>query len=227
VSSATHAIPLYLADSASMELQRILQPACERVSVAGSVRRRKDVVHDLELVVVPKVQAAARPGELLPVEVDWLEDLMQSINRGDHHLIARPRAGNGGRAPAWGPRYKKLVFRHQRRFIRVDLWITSRARYGAILAIRTGDSDFSRLLVTQRLHGGAMPFGYRQANGELQHCVGRNENDAEVWEPLYTPEERDFFDALGLPVLVPEQRTEQHLRDALALAQQRTAMAAP
>jgi hypothetical protein len=217
MSTATSAMPLYLAESASYELQRILLPACERVCVAGSVRRRKDVCNDVEIVAIPRIDQATKPGELLASDVDRLDELMEIVRRKDHPVLCQPQARPGHNAPPWGPRYKKLYLRHQHRWIKVDLWLTTRQKFGAILAIRTGDAEFSKLLVTQRVHGGAMPAKMRQADGSLMHCV--HTESGPQWEPLYTPEESEFFGALDLPVLLPEQRTALRLRHVLQARQ--------
>ena len=210
MSSPTSAMPLYLAESAALELQRILQPVCERVAVAGSVRRRAQICNDVEFVCIPKVELATPPGSLLPVDVNRLDELAQLIGRGDHHLLRRPTVAEGIRAPAWGPRQKKMLFRHQGRWLSCELWITTRRQWGCIYAIRTGDREFSKGLVTREIFGGAMPRRLRQADGELQHFQDGD------WQPLYIPEESDFFSALNLPVLNPEERTLRNLNTLLA-----------
>jgi DNA polymerase/3'-5' exonuclease PolX len=210
MSSPTSAMPLWLAESAALELQRLLQPVCERVAVAGSVRRRAQVCNDVEVVCIPKIEQATPPGELLPAEVDRLDELGQLIARGDHHLLRRPTVGEGHRAPAWGPKQKKVLLRHQGRWLKCELWITTRRQWGCIYAIRTGDAEFSKGLVTQEIFGGAMPRRLQQAGGELQHFQDG------AWQPLYIPEERDFFEALGLPVLNPEERNRTNLTRLLA-----------
>jgi hypothetical protein len=215
VSSAA-AIPLYLADSAAIALQQILGPLTEVVAIAGSVRRRCSIVHDIEVVVIPKIGEQTRPGELTPSRVDWLAELMAIVEQNAHPVLFKPMAVAGQRKSPWGPRTKLLLLRHQGRDIKVDLRITSRARFGSIFAICTGDAEFSRLLVTPRHVGGAMPNGLSQADGALQQIVGSDANGKPQWEPLYTPDEESYFGALGLPVLRPEQRTRAALKKLLA-----------
>lgn len=215
--SSAAAIPLYLADSAAIVLQQTLGPVCERFAIAGSVRRRCQIIHDIEVVVIPKVAQQTRPGELVPSDVDLLDELMRIVARKDHPVLFKPKTIEGQRAPAWGERSKRLLLLHERRYLKVDLSITTRARFGSILAIRTGDEHFSHLLVTQRVFGGAMPEGLSQSEGALQHIVGRTPDGKPQWEPLYTPEEADYFRALELPVLRPDQRTKARLKELLAL----------
>ena len=60
-----------------------------------------------------------------------------------------------------------------------------------------------------------MPERMRQAEGALQSLTGVDEDGTPQSQPLYTPEERDFFAALGLDVLNPEERNETNLRRML------------
>lgn len=216
MSQVLNSMSLSTAEAAATELQRILYPYCQRCIVAGSVRRRAQVVNDIEFVVIPKFDApkGSLPGTDAAPE-DWLDEFMKLVDAGDHRDLKRPiKAVGASRRPAWGPRYKKLVFQHVNRWLPIDLWITSPERFGAILAIRTGDKDFSRLLVTQRSKGGAMPAGHRQNNGQLERCSG----DDLAWSnflPVETPDEDAFFGAIGLPTLNPTLRTEANLRTLL------------
>lgn len=215
MSSHTTAMPLYLAESAALELQRLLNPVCKRVAVAGSVRRHADVCGDVEIVAIPHVDQATKAGDLFPSDVDRLAELMEIVARGDHPLIFKPKPREGQRAPPWGPRQKKLFLKHQRRWIAVDLWITTRRQWGSIFAIRTGDKEFSHRLVTQQIFGGAMPANMKQADGALHYIAGYTD-DGPNWQAIYTHEEADFFEAIGLPVLNPEERTETNLKRLLA-----------
>jgi hypothetical protein len=48
-------IPLPAATALAAKLVAQLAPYCERIEIAGSVRRQKDIVGDIELVVIPKM----------------------------------------------------------------------------------------------------------------------------------------------------------------------------
>ena len=51
-------VPLALAVAIAEEVRALLAPACERLEVAGSIRRRRPDVGDVELVAVPKTAPA-------------------------------------------------------------------------------------------------------------------------------------------------------------------------
>jgi DNA polymerase/3'-5' exonuclease PolX len=101
----------------------------------------------------------------------------------------------------------------------VELHIADRERWGSVLAIRTGNAEFSHLLVTSRSEGGAMPFRMRQADGGLQRLLEWQEYGPDPeqyaeprWEAVATPEEADYFTALGLPWIEPFRRNRSVLR---------------
>jgi DNA polymerase (family 10) len=48
-------IALARAESVAASLRHAIAPHCERFQIAGSTRRRCSVVHDLDVVVIPKV----------------------------------------------------------------------------------------------------------------------------------------------------------------------------
>lgn len=56
----TERFPLAIAQLVARELRDLLEPACERIEIAGSVRRMRAEVKDLELVAIPRMET--RPG---------------------------------------------------------------------------------------------------------------------------------------------------------------------
>ena len=68
--------------------------------------------------------------------------------------------------------------------------------WGALFTLRTGPSRYSKNLVTSVGWGGHMPRDMRLEDG----CLWRGE------ERIDTPEEADFFAALGIPMPDPCDR---------------------
>jgi DNA polymerase/3'-5' exonuclease PolX len=189
-------VPLAVAVAISEEARALLFPVCERLEVAGSIRRRRPDVGDVELVAVPKT-APVRVDLFGTVvaERDLLHERCERLLEAG--TLAHRLGGDGRRA--FGRKYKRLLFRGETGTMPLDLFaVTGSAQWGAIYAIRTGPGFFAKRLVTSRLHGGLMPSGMLEREGAL-------------WEGgrlLATPEEEDFFAALGLAWIPPEQRTE-------------------
>ena len=109
-----------------------------------------------------------------------------------------------------GPRYKRLIWIGRSGPLErmpVDLFcVLPPASWGALLAIRTGPAEFGRGLVTKRSQGGAMPDELQQREGALWGPLGKIE----------TPEEEDYFAALGLSYWPPEERSAELLEEYLA-----------
>jgi DNA polymerase/3'-5' exonuclease PolX len=158
-------------------LATILAPVCERVLIAGSLRRQKEEVGDLELVVLPKTEAILDLFGEPCGERSLLDDALADI--------APVRTKDG-------ERYKQFMWEG----MPVDLFIATRDTWGCVATIRTGSADFTRWLVTSRRQGGACPSHLNFKEGRL--WLGET--------ALETPEELDVFDALNQRWIEPIER---------------------
>jgi DNA polymerase/3'-5' exonuclease PolX len=188
--SANAARPYEEAKTIADRLVEYLRLDCKRIEIVGSLRRKRPVVHDIELLAIPDFNYRDIRAGLFTERryVDLLEE---------HLLEHRLEAARGGlpplrlhpTKPADGLRYKRLWYAD----IQVDLFICRPpAQWGVLKAIRTGSADFSRLLVTrlrdQRMRsdeGRVLTFG-----GQTVPC----------------DEEEDFFRLCGVPHVAPEGR---------------------
>jgi hypothetical protein len=160
----------FLADArmAGEQLVRLLDPACERIEIAGSIRRQIAMVGDIEIVCQPRMTidpTALLAGE----EISALDGHVDRVIRSTK--VASPLLKYYELNPANGSKYKRLVFHggsNPNDRYKVDLFaVIAPASCGALMAIRTGPADWSHLLVTKRSLGGAMPDELQQANGAL------------------------------------------------------------
>ena len=176
-------VPLAEADRIAAEVVDLLRPYTTRIEVAGSVRRRKPDVGDLEFVAVPAFMEA-RAGLF---DHERLDTLSMAL---DGHAIPRTVLAPHPRK-AWGDRYKKML--HVKSGLQVDLFIVRPpACFSVLYLIRTGSADFSRRVVTALL-----------ANG-MRCSDGRILRDNEVVD---CPDEQTFFNLAGMKYLPPEERT--------------------
>ena len=155
----------------------LLGHACEQAVVAGSVRRGRPDVKDLEIVATLPAQDESRNNLLAgmdlllaplgpePVSVSSSK-LDEAIRRGvDSGLLAWQMNVKSGNRSGDGPKYKKLLVPDIG--LKVDLFIVDRDAFGNQLAIRTGDGEFSQWMVTSHLYGGGMPLDMAHAEGRL------------------------------------------------------------
>lgn len=186
MTTKPHRWPLDEARGLAEALLAALAPACERIAIAGSIRRRVTFVADVELVAVPRARRDLF-GELVdePTELDLLVDELVASGR------LAPRLSSAG-IGAMGSKAKRLVA--VKSGIAIDLFgVLPPAQWGAILAIRTGPADYSQRLVTQ-----CKSRGLDCRDGRL---VARGSG-----REIATPEEPDFFRACGVPYVEPWER---------------------
>lgn len=184
-------MPLLEAGALAASAATMLSPYCERVVVAGSIRRKQADVDDVEIVCVPKVSTA--PAGLFGDFVDETNELDVFCREMLVAGVFGHRVDKNGR-PAFGTRLKRLTYEG----FALDLFsVLAPAQWGVILAIRTGPADFSHRLVTPRSQGGLMPNWLKCRDGAFWRLDGS----------IATPEEADVFAVIGLPYVAPEQRT--------------------
>lgn len=177
----------------------ILRPACGQIEIAGSVRRGKPDVKDIEIVAVPNLVPPARPrpefGKPMPVAYKTVLDLIVS-----RQCELGPFSGRWALKKN-GEKYKQIyLVEHE---IAVDLFlVTPPAMWGVQFAIRTGPADFSHWIVTRQRNGGALPNGYRVQDGAVWEGAAENETDNLVG--FFS--EIDFLQFLGLGWIEPGER---------------------
>jgi DNA polymerase/3'-5' exonuclease PolX len=143
-------LKLAFASDAANKICLLLRSACEEIVIAGSVRRGKADVKDVELVAVPL--AAAESKDLFSASMDDLaapppDPFKQKANCLDQRidrLIAERTLELATDLKRNGKRYKRLRFCG----VPIDLFIVERDSFGYQLAIRTGPMAFSKQLVT-------------------------------------------------------------------------------
>lgn len=174
-------MPYSQALAIAQRIVEALRPYCERIEIAGSLRRKADYVGDIEIVCISKTE---RPKDMFGLDLTAAPTLTNDL------------AGKLGRLIKGGDKYKQIDLGE----IMLDLFITTPECWGVIFAIRTGPADFSHWLVTPRKYGGPLPSYMHVADGR----VWANS------QALYTPEEANFFRLLDLPVIPPHERDEYY-----------------
>lgn len=199
--SSGQRIPLDEATVIAHEFIGLIDPYCERVLIAGSIRRQSPTVGDIEVIAVPRVETVSTVDMFDTVigteEVDYLDGF---LNTGLALGTVQKRVSEKG-ATAWGRKLKRLVFQGAA----VDLFCTTINQWGVIATIRTGPADYSHALVSPKgmpVPGinrvGCLPERFRVQDGWLTSRVSG--------QRIPTPTEEGFFELIDVPWLAPEER---------------------
>lgn len=183
------------AQAVAGQLVDVLRVGCERIEIAGSIRRKAPTVGDIEIVAVPRVHMETVPEGLFENKTIPVDDLQVVIDL----LLMDGTLASHPVDPKRGPRYSKLL--HVDSGLQVDLFSASAATFGLILMIRTGPEAYSRWLVTE-----AKSRGHHVGDGALHLgpivCADR----VSPCEVIPTPNEVDVYHALRLFHAAPDQR---------------------
>jgi DNA polymerase/3'-5' exonuclease PolX len=167
-----------------------VSPFCRRVQIAGSVRRGRQEVKDIEIVAIP--EWGTRRGDALPLFGGEPEpvNLLHEWAVAGVHSLQWIKTGTSEIVP-WlpkpGGKYWRAVVDGQ---IKLDLFLTTEEQWGLIYLIRTGSAEFSQGVMTYVKH----QTGYRITDGALLDEEGK---------VLPTPEEEEVFKLLRLDYVEP------------------------
>lgn len=133
------------------KLVTTLKPCCEQICIAGSLRRGKREVGDIEILYVPRMVSGR--------QVDMFSSGMALDNAAEFKIewleregVLERRKNVEGHNAGWGPKNKLGV--HVESGIAVDLFETTKENWFVSLVIRTGPKEFNL-----RLTNGAIALG--------------------------------------------------------------------
>lgn len=167
-----------------------LAPVCHRIEIAGSIRRHKPTVKDIEIVAEPKMDVKSRDlfGEPT-AESDMIEQAMQRANLCELPWMSFAVDAGTGEVKD-GERYKKLI--DTRTGVPIDLFLVKPpAQWGVIMMLRTGSADWN-IRFLKRLDA----MGLRMRDGRILDKSG----------VLDTPEEEDVFKVAKVKWKDPKKR---------------------
>jgi DNA polymerase/3'-5' exonuclease PolX len=185
-------IPRAAALAVARELCAGLEPCTTKLLVAGSLRRRKAEVGDVEILFIPKVEDRPDPadlfGQLVPADLAALQ-IEEWVKAGV--LGKRPKCDG---SHTWGAENKLAV--HLASGIPVDLFAGSPENWWSLVVCRTGSRE-----TNERICNAAIARGWKwKPNGAGFY----DRLTLELVRPARS--ERDVFEAVGLPYLEPWER---------------------
>jgi DNA polymerase (family 10) len=162
-------------------IKTMVEPLCALIEVAGSIRRQKPTVHDIDFVVVAKMDA------------EW-----QKINEKLKQLKAKPNCS--------GNSVIKAFVTCQDGFFQVDFYRAQPSTFGIHLLVRTGSAEHNMWLAAYAISKG-MRIRYSEGlikdgvavAGEIEHGVFEA-----LGLPYPLPSEREIMN--GKPVWIPPEK---------------------
>lgn len=165
-----------------------IAPACERVAIAGSIRRLKPEVGDIEILYIPRM--SQRPDGLFDQRLVSVADEVIDQLLANGFFAKRPSKTG---VYAWGEANKLGI--HVPSGIPVDLFSTSQVRWWVSLVVRTGSRETNLRLTT----------GANHLNRSL-NAYGYGVTDRKTGIVTAANSEEDVFSLCGVPFLAPDKR---------------------
>jgi len=180
------------------EICRRLEGHTERVIVAGSLRRMKAEVSDVEVVFVPKRVTETDPSDMFggQVEVDATARVIgQMLSEG---ILAKRLNTNG--SPTWG-QFNRLAV-HVASGIPVDLFATDAKSWWNYVCCRTGPAELNAAIATR-----ARERRYTwHITGDGFYPINPDGSPDASRAPHRVTCERDVFEFVNIPYMEPKDR---------------------
>lgn len=205
MSEGIKRLPLAEAKKVAEELVEEMHPYCDRIAIAGSIRREKEFVNDIEIVAIPKHEERAMKGGLFAIGMEKINVLYKDwaikqkrilwIKPGKLDLEGIIAEHNAGAIQSYEIGAENLYWRGLLpETIKLDLFLTTEEKWAQIFTIRTGSAEFTHALVTHANFVRHTPIK-----------DGRVFNYGRPVEGIKT--EKDLFAYLNLEWVEPRQRT--------------------
>lgn len=130
-----------------------LQPHCDRIEIAGSIRRQKAEVKDIEIVCIPKPFETGLFESGIATVVNKWEKVKGDINPDSRYT-------------------QRIIPLPDGKSIKLDLFLCTPFNWGLIMVYRTGSADFNKRWLYQ-----AKQRGYDMHDGNL-FILGRKDPTA-------------------------------------------------
>jgi DNA polymerase/3'-5' exonuclease PolX len=157
----------------------VLRPSCDQIEIAGSIRRRRPEVKDIEIVCIPSI----RMGGLFNDQPERIPSWYAFFDEVADNTWAIVKGNARGK-------YMQIDLTPYG--IKIDLFTATPENWGLIYAIRTGSAAYSHKVLAT----GWVRNGYKSVDGML------------TWdgESVPTPFEKDLFRCAGVAWVDPSKR---------------------
>lgn len=173
--------PLKQAQEIAAHIVKTLSPFCHQIEIAGSIRRQRPQIGDIEIVALPVVHV---------LESDLFGNPTKTTTNLHEFLTSCPLTLIKGAEPL--AKFKQFKYGAYM----VDLFLPASVdHWGSVFTIRTGSHDFNMWLMNTWQHRAGIKFR-----------DGRVYKGAQL---LQTKTEQQLFKAIGLPFIPPNKRDDQ------------------
>lgn len=180
-----------------------LLPFCTRLNIAGSIRRQKPDVKDIEIICLPRYIDGAQESLFGDVTVEKVisKNFVEVVKALGKAIKGKPDG-----------RYMQIELPQR---INLDLFMPEPNDYFRQYAIRTGSADYAARTIAaawkrkgwcgsgQGLRLQSDCIEHKQADGKSKWvCVNPEAQAPPVWQS-----EQEFFEWLGVPYIMPKLRS--------------------
>lgn len=186
--------PLNQAAGLARRFVECLEQYCHQIIVAGSIRRQRPMVKDIEILLVSKTTEVKDPIDMFDRTIKRLSaDIELERLLGNGTIYKRP---NSNGHFTWGAENKLAV--HAKSGIAIDFFFTTAEKWFNALIVRTGPAAFNKRVAQTAIDKGWDWHAYGDG-------FTRNEGKSSIDRHQVTSE-LDLFQFLGIPFLIPEDR---------------------
>ena len=172
-----------------------IEDFCVKAQIAGSIRRCRPLINDIDIVVQTEDPSSVKPerlrysqprvGDTVSNRHHWL-DVIKEVRR-------EFDASTEKQGDALATLHVPFASKQGQGYVQVDLYKATEATWGILLLVRTGSADHNIYLCNLALAKGL----------RLQYSQGLVDKDGKV---IAGKTEEEVFAALGLPFIIPQDR---------------------
>lgn len=165
------------------QISQWLTDQCERIELAGSIRRERPECGDVDIVCIPRLTVGY---DLFGIQTGRVNHLLKFLQEYVAQSLGAARFQSGGEREG-----KSVIVQLPK--CQLDLWFAEEKNFGTRLLCRTGSKEHNILLAqrAQDLGGSWNPYEGVTLNGQLLPAT----TEAEVYQalklPFITPRDRE------------------------------------
>lgn len=167
--------PYEVGRKVAAELLTALNPGCDRLVIAGSLRRRQPTVGDVEFLYISRTEVRPDPADMFAsITVSLADEAIAALEKSG--VLERRRNVKG--SEMYGPKNK--LMRHRATGLPVDLFAATRENWWNYLVCRTGPAESNtRIAQAAQARGWQWnPYGAGFSRAGETHAIG---SEAEVF----------------------------------------------